>query len=322
MHLYRQAIALSRIVCKELLKSVMSDKVTDIRTKQIYRVTLLGMFVNMILFAFKLVAGIIGRSGAMIADAVHSASDFVTDIVVLAFVRISAKPRDDDHKWGHGKYETLASLIIGVALFAVGIEILIDSAEKIAAVVAGEVLPRPGAIAIIAAAVSILVKEALYQWSVRVGKQLDSPSVVANAWHHRSDALSSIGALLGIGCAYFLGEKWRIADPIAAIVVVALIIKVAYDLCRTALAELLEKSLPRDVEDEILAIISAMPNVYKPHNLRTRRIGANIAIEVHIRVDGSMTVHDSHEISRDIEQALREKYGAQTAVAIHVEPLK
>ena len=280
------------------------------------------MFVNMILFAFKLVAGIIGRSGAMIADAVHSASDFVTDIVVLAFVRISAKPRDDDHKWGHGKYETLASLIIGVALFAVGIEILIDSAEKIAAVAAGEVLPRPGAIAIIAAAVSILVKEALYQWSVRVGKQLDSPSVVANAWHHRSDALSSIGALLGIGCAYFLGEKWCIADPIAAIVVAALIIKVAYDLCRTALAELLEKSLPREVEDEILAIISAMPNVYKPHNLRTRRIGANIAIEVHIRVDGSMTVHDSHEISRDIEQALREKYGAQTAVAIHVEPLK
>ena len=300
----------------------MSDKVTDIRTKQIYRVTLLGMFVNMILFAFKLVAGIIGRSGAMIADAVHSASDFVTDIVVLAFVRISAKPRDDDHKWGHGKYETLASLIIGVALFAVGIEILVDSAEKIAAVVAGEVLPRPGAIAIIAAAVSILAKEALYQWSVRVGKQLDSPSVVANAWHHRSDALSSIGALLGIGCAYFLGEKWRIADPIAAIVVAALIIKVAYDLCRTALAELLEKSLPREVEDEILAIISTTPNVYKPHNLRTRRIGANIAIEVHIRVDGSMTVNDSHEISRDIEQALREKYGAQTAVAIHVEPLK
>ena len=300
----------------------MSDKVTDIRTKQIYRVTLLGMFVNMILFAFKLVAGIIGRSGAMIADAVHSASDFVTDIVVLAFVRISAKPRDDDHKWGHGKYETLASLIIGVALFAVGIEILVDSAEKIAAVVAGEVLPRPGAIAIIAAAVSILAKEALYQWSVRVGKQLDSPSVVANAWHHRSDALSSIGALLGIGCAYFLGEKWRIADPIAAIVVAALIIKVAYDLCHTALAELLEKSLPREVEDEILAIISTTPNVYKPHNLRTRRIGANIAIEVHIRVDGSMTVNDSHEISRDIEQALREKYGAQTAVAIHVEPLK
>lgn len=300
----------------------MSDKAADIRTKQIYRVTLLGMFVNMVLFAFKLVAGIIGRSGAMIADAVHSASDFATDIVVLAFVRISAKPRDDDHDWGHGKYETLASLIIGVALFAVGVEILVDSAEKITAVAAGEVLPRPGVIAMVAAAVSIVVKEALYQYTVRVGRKVDSPSVIANAWHHRSDALSSIGALLGIGCAYFLGEKWRIADPIAAIVVAALIIKVAYDLCRTALAELLEKSLSREVEDEILAIISATPNVYKPHNLRTRRIGSNIAIEVHIRVDGSMTVHDSHEISREIERALRSKYGEQTAVAIHVEPLK
>lgn len=280
------------------------------------------MFVNILLFAFKLVAGIVGRSGAMIADAVHSASDFATDIVVLAFVRISTKPRDDDHDWGHGKYETLASLIIGVALFAVGVEILVDSAEKIAAVAAGELLPRPGVIAIIAAAVSIVAKEVLYQYTVRVGRKLSSPSVIANAWHHRSDALSSIGALLGIGCAYFLGDKWRIADPIAAIVVAALIIKVAYDLCRTALAELLEKSLPLDVENEILAIISAIPNVYKPHNLRTRRIGANIAIEVHIRVDGSMTVHASHEISREIERALRGKYGEQTAVAIHIEPLK
>ncbi len=280
------------------------------------------MFVNMLLFVFKLVAGIVGRSGAMIADAVHSASDFATDIVVLAFVRISSKPRDDDHKWGHGKYETLASLIIGVALFAVGVDILLDSAEKIKAVAGGEVLPRPGVIAIVAAAISIVVKEVLYQYTVRRGKKLDSPSVVANAWHHRSDALSSIGALLGVGAAYFLGEKWRIADPIAAIVVAALIIKVAIDLCRTALAELLEKSLPHEVESEILEIISATPSVYKPHNLRTRRIGSNIAIEVHIRVDGSMTVQDSHEISRDIEQALRARFGENTAVAIHIEPLK
>ena len=280
------------------------------------------MFVNMVLFLFKLVAGFVGRSGAMIADAVHSASDFVTDVVVLAFVRISAKPRDDDHKWGHGKYETLASLLIGVALFAVGVDILMDSADKIKAVANGEVLPRPGAIALIAAAVSVVVKEALYQWTLCKGKKLNSPSVVANAWHHRSDALSSVGALAGIGLAYFLGEEWRIADPIAAIVVAALIIKVAIDLCRTALAELLEKSLPREVEEEILSIISATPNVHKPHNLRTRRIGSNIAIEVHIRVDGAMTVYDSHEISKDIERALRARFGEQTAVAIHIEPLK
>lgn len=295
---------------------------TEIRTKQIYRVTLLGMFVNMVLFAFKLVAGLVGRSGAMIADAVHSASDFATDIVVLAFVRISAKPRDDDHHWGHGKYETLASLIIGIALFTVGVEILLDSAEKITAVTKGEVLPRPGAIAIVAAALSIVAKELLYRYTIHIGKQTESPSVVANAWHHRSDALSSIGALLGIGAAYFLGEKWRIADPIAAIVVAALIMKVAIDLCRTALAELLEKSLPRAVEEEILSIILATPNVYKPHNLRTRRIGADIAIEVHIRVEGNMTVNESHEISKQIEIALRDRFGERTAVAIHIEPLK
>ena len=300
----------------------MQNSTTDKRAKQIYRVTLLGMFVNMALFVFKLVAGIVGRSGAMIADAIHSASDFVTDIIVLAFVRISAKPRDDDHHWGYGKYETLASLIIGIALFAVGVEILIDSGEKIKAVVEGEVLPRPGAIALIAAAVSIVAKEALYQWTVRVGKRVESPSVVANAWHHRSDALSTVGALIGIGVAYFLGEEWRIADPIAEIVVAALIIKVAIELGRNALAELLEKSLPRDVEEEILSIISATPNVYKPHNLRTRRIGADIAIEVHIRVEATMTVLDSHEISKQIERALRDRFGERTAVAIHIEPLK
>ena len=300
----------------------MKNGTTDIRTKQLYRVTILGLFVNALLFVFKLVAGVVGRSGAMIADAAHSASDLATDVVVLGFVRISSKPRDDDHKWGHGKYETLASLIIGIALFAIAAEFFIESAEKIKAVSNGAVLPRPGAIAIIAAAVSVVAKEVLYRYTIRKGKALESPSVVANAWHHRSDALSSIGALIGIGLAYFLGEEWRIADPIAEIVVAALIVNVSIDLCRTALAELLEKSLPCAVEEEILQIISATPNVYNPHNLRTRRIGADIAIEVHIRVEGSMSVYDSHEISKEIERALRERYGDHTAVAIHIEPLK
>lgn len=295
---------------------------TDKRTQQIYRVTLLGMFVNMALFLFKLVAGIVGRSGAMVADAVHSASDFATDIVVLTFVRISAKPRDKDHAWGHGKYETFASLIIGTTLFVVGFDILKESIEKIVAFINGEEIPRPGVIAIVAAAVSIAAKELLFRYTSRVGRKLESQSVVANAWHHRSDALSSIGALLGISAAYFLGEKWRIADPIAAIVVAALLAKVAYTLCRRAVEELLEKSLPRTVEEEIINIISSTPRVYKPHNLRTRRIGANVAIEVHIRVEGSMTVNESHDISRDIEERLRKHFGSETAIAIHIEPMK
>ena len=169
---------------------------------------------------------------------------------------------------------------------------------------------------------SILVKEILYRYTVRVGRRIDSPSVVANAWHHRSDALSSLGTLLGIGCAFFLGDKWRIADPIAALIVSVFIFKIAFDLIRTGLGELLEQSLPEEVEKEILGIVAANPRVREPHNLRTRRIGAAIAIEVHVRMDGKMTVEESHELTVDIEQRLRERFGEGTMIAIHVEPVK
>ena len=292
------------------------------REKEIYKVTIVGGIGNLLLLIFKFIAGFLSHSAAMIADAVHSLSDFLTDIVVMTFVRISSKEEDENHHYGHGKFETLATVIIGIVLFAVGFGIMKNGITSIIDVAKGKTLESPGIIALIAAVVSIIVKEVLYRYTVIKGKKLNSPSVIANAWHHRSDALSSIGALVGIGLAYFLGEKWCIADPIAAIVVAALIIKVAIDLCSTALAELLEKSLPRATEEEIISIISATPNVYKPHNLRTRRIGSNIAIEVHIRVDGSMTVQDSHEISREIEHSLRARFGEQTAVAIHIEPLK
>jgi cation diffusion facilitator family transporter len=280
------------------------------------------MFVNMALFAFKLVAGIVGRSGAMIADAVHSASDFATDIVVLAFVRISAKPRDDDHKWGHGKYETLASLLIGVALFGVAVELFMDSAEKIEAVANGETLERPGVIAIVAAAVSIVAKEILYRYTLACARNVDSSMLKANAWHHRSDALSSVATLVGIAGARFLGEQWLILDPIAAIVVGALIIKVAVDMIRPNLDELLERSLPAEVEGEILRIVSSEEGVADPHNLRTRRVGPNIVVDIHIRLDGGMTVCESHEITRRIESHLRDRFGAGTIVTLHVEPLR
>ena len=295
---------------------------SDGRTKKIYRVTILGMLVNILLFIFKLVAGILGRSGAMIADAVHSASDFATDIVVLVFVRISSKPRDDDHKWGHGKYETLASLIIGVALFAVGIEIFVDSAEKIAAVIAGEIIPRPGAIAIVAAATSIIAKEALYQYTMRVGRKIDSPSVIANAWHHRSDALSSIGTMIGIGGAIWLGEKWRILDPLAAVVVSLFIVKVAVELIKPCIDELVERSLPEEVENRIYELILSFPQVSSPHHLRTRRIGSYIAIEVHVRMDGAMPLSEAHGLASSIEARLKEEFGKNTHVGIHMEPTK
>lgn len=294
----------------------------DCRKREIYRVTFVGLVVNLVLSLLKLAAGVVGRSGAMVADAVHSFSDLATDIVVIAFARISAKPRDTDHDYGHGKYETLATIIISIALGVVGTGILVNSIRGIRTVIDGGLLPRPGAVALVAAVVSILVKEILYRYTVRVGRRIDSPSVVANAWHHRSDALSSLGTFLGIGCAFFLGDKWRIADPIAALIVSVFIFKIAFDLIRTGLGELLEQSLPEEVEKEILGIVAANPRVREPHNLRTRRIGAAIAIEVHVRMDGKMTVEESHELTVDIEQRLRERFGEGTMIAIHVEPVK
>ena len=294
----------------------------EIRKRRIYRVTLVGFVVNLVLSFAKLAAGIVGRSGAMIADAVHSFSDLATDVVVIAFVRISSKPRDDGHDYGHGKYETLATIIISLALGVVGAGILVNSIRDIRVVVDGGLLPRPGLIALVAAVLSIVAKEILYRYTVREGRAVDSPSVVANAWHHRSDALSSLGTLVGIACAYFLGQKWRIADPIAALIVAVFIFKVAFDLIRTGLDELLECSLPADVEQEILQIVAADPGVWEPHNLRTRRIGASIAIEVHVRMDGAMTVAQSHALTVDIEHRLRARFGEGTMIAIHVEPMK
>lgn len=299
----------------------MSDT-SEIRIRRIYRVTFIGFVVNLVLSLLKLVAGVFGRSGAMIADAVHSFSDLATDIVVIVFARISAKPRDDGHDYGHGKYETLATILISIALGIVGVGILADSIRAIRVVIDGGLLPRPGLIALVAAVLSIAAKEILYRYTVREGRAIDSPSVVANAWHHRSDALSSLGTLVGIGCAYFLGERWRIADPIAALIVAVFIFKIAFDLIRTGLGELLEKSLPEETEQEILRIVTADPAVREPHNLRTRRIGAAIAIEVHVRVDGAMTVACSHALTVAIERRLRARFGEGTMIAIHVEPIK
>ena len=292
------------------------------REKSIYRVTWIGSIVNFLLLIFKFIAGVLGHSSALVADAVHSLSDFVTDIIVIVFVKISGKPEDDDHRYGHGKYETLATALIGVALFAVGIGLLVGGATKVADVINGAVLPAPSMIALIAAAVSIVSKEILYRYTVRVGKNLNSQAVVANAWHHRSDAFSSIGTLIGIGGAIFLGEKWRILDPIAASVVSAFIIKVAVDLVKPAIDELLERSLPAETEKRILDIIAAFPEVSSPHHLRTRRIGNHIAIEVHLRMDGQTTLENAHTVSTDVEKCLKAEFGPDTHIGIHMEPVK
>ncbi len=282
----------------------------------------MGFFTNLLLSVGKIAAGIVGRSGAMIADGIHSVSDFVTDLVVMIFVRVSAMPKDEDHDYGHGKFETLATIIIGLALFCVAVGIFWKNVNLVAAVANGQSIEQPEAIAFAAAAISILVKEALYRYTRWVGEKVNSQVVVANAWHHRSDALSSIATLLGIGGAYFIGDKWCILDPIAAIAVSVLIAKVAYDLIKPGIGEMLERSLPKEQEDEIEQIVLSNKHFSDVHNLKTRRIGSGIAIELHVRVPGNMTVSESHEATVDVERRLREHYGQRTQVILHVEPVK
>ena len=284
--------------------------------------TLYGSVVNLVLVLFKFVAGVLGRSAAMIADSIHSLSDFATDIVVLLFVHISHKPKDKSHDYGHGKFETLATTLIGVALFAVAVGIFIDGAKKIAFWAHGGTLIVPGTLALWAALVSILLKELTYQYTHRKAEQLQSQAMKANAWHHRSDALSSVGTAIGIGGAILLGERWAVLDPIASIAVGAMIVKVAIDLLRSGMGELMEQSLPESVENEIIEIAQSVPDVSKPHELCTRRIGNHYAIEMHILIDGDMSLKEAHTKATEIEHRLKERYGEETHVAIHVEPLE
>ncbi len=293
-----------------------------VREAGIYRVTLVGSVVNLLLLVFKFVAGILGHSAAMLADAVHSLSDFVTDIIVIVFVRISSKPEDEGHDYGHGKYETLATAIIGLILLFVGFGILWNGATSIWDFWQGGELKEPGMLALWAALASILFKELLYQYTVLKGRWLNSQAVVANAWHHRSDALSSIGTAVGIGGAILLGEQWLVLDPLAAVVVSLFIMKVAIQLLVPCVEELLEKSLPAEVEEKIKQEILAFPGVTSPHHLRTRRIGSSYAIEVHIRMDGQITLEEAHHTATAIENRLKSEFGSRTYINIHVEPVK
>ena len=292
------------------------------REQQIYKVTLVGSVGNVLLLTFKFIAGTLGHSSAMIADAVHSLSDFITDLIVLAFVKISAKPQDESHDYGHGKFETFATFFVGLALLAAAAGIIISGGLKLVNWLGGEQLEAPGQLALWAALLSILVKEGLFRYTIHSGKALDSQAVIANAWHHRSDALSSIGAAVGIGGAILLGDRWTVLDPIASIVVGFMLVKVAFSLLRSSIGELTEESLPQATELEIEGIINSFPDVFEPHNMRTRRIGNHIAIETHLRMDGNLSLNEAHERATAIENKLKERFGSATHVTIHMEPTK
>lgn len=292
------------------------------RQQSIYKVTLMGSIVNMILLIGKFTAGILGNSAAMIADAVHSLSDFLTDIVVIVFVRLSNKPADCDHDYGHGKYETVATSIIGIALAVVGVMLGWNGTEKIISFFRDEPQQAPEIIALIAALVSIAAKEWVFRVTRNVADEVKSQALEANAWHHRSDALSSVGTALGIGGAILLGGQWAVLDAVAAVIVSVMIIQTAARLLRQASGELLEESLPKETEDMITEIVCRDKAVRDVHNLHTRKIGNNIAIEMHLRLPGEITLTEAHLHASAIEQALREEFGNATHIMLHMEPIK
>ena len=290
------------------------------RSKEIYKVTIIGGIINVVLLLFKFVAGFLGNSAAMMADAVHSLSDFVTDAIVIIFIRISGKPQDKSHDYGHGKYETLALTIIGMMLLAVAMAIVYGGLTKIISWAKGEPLEAPGMLALWAALLSIVLKEGIYRYSMVKAHQLNSQAVEANAWHHRSDALSSVGTAVGIGGAIFLGQRWTVLDPIASIIVGMFILKVSVDLLRNGVGDLMEQSLPDAIENEILQLAASVPGVAGPHDLRTRRLGNHYAIELHILMDGDITLREAHNKADEVEAILRQHYGPDTHIAVHVEP--
>jgi len=283
------------------------------------RCTLVGMSCDVCLSALKIGAGLLGHSSAMLADGIHSISDFVTDTLVYAFVRLSGRGIDEQYRYGRGKFETLAAFLISIILVVVALGLLVEGAGDVWAAMQGQVLERPDTIALAVGLIAIVVKEGLYRFTRHESHATSSTALGAYAWHHRADALSTAATLLGVAGAMFLGERWRVLDPLAAIAVSVLILVLAYRLGRPAVEELLEVSLPHEEVERIGDIVSGVEGVKAFHNLRTRRNGQLRVVDMHIKVDGTLNVVQSHNITRQIESRLREALG-NVMTNIHVEP--
>lgn len=294
---------------------------TNKRFDKAGKVIWVGFFSNLALTLLKLIAGVLGKSAAMVADGIHSVSDIITDLVIAGSLKVAAKPSDGNHKYGHGKVETLAAAFVGGVLFMVGAGVLYSGTFKIIGHFGDSPLQRPGMIALYAALFSIAIKEVLFRYTLVWGKRIDSTVLKANAWHHRSDVYSSLGTLLGIAGAIFLGQQWVVLDPIAAVVVSFFIFKVAISIIREALLELIETSLPQKSEREILEIARNIKGVYNPHDLKTRKIGSNIAIDMHIYVQQDLNIKEAHDITVSLENKLRQRYGEDTHISVRTEPL-
>jgi cation diffusion facilitator family transporter len=281
------------------------------RLRVLSRVTVLAAFANLVLVVVKGGVGLVGGSSVLVADAVHSLSDLATDVVALFSLRVAAKPPDEDHPYGHGRYETLGTAILGVILLCAAAGITWEASSRFGQEVV------PAGITLWVAGLSIAVKEALFQITIRVGRRHESPLVVANAWHQRSDALSSVAALAGIAGARM---GFPILDPAAAVVVAALIAKMAVSLLAGAIREVTDTALQREMLRDLGAGIRQLPGVVNLHELRARRMGPRTLVDLHVQVDASTTVSDGHQVAERVRQFVFREHGGVSEVLVHIDP--
>lgn len=285
------------------------------RTHEGRRITIIGTLVNIILILLKISGGILGKSQGLIADAVHSVSDLFTDLIVLTGLRIGVKEPDEDHPFGHARIETLASSIVGLALIATALYLGIKSAINIYR--HNEYHPSP--IALYCAGFSVVMKETLYHYTVRIGRRLKNRLILANAWHHRSDSLSSIAVLVGVALA-IINPDWHILDSFAAILVSFFIIKVGLDILADTLKEFTDKAPPPDVINNIKACALEVEGVLGVHDLKVRTSGGLYQTEIHIVVDGELSVNEGHTIAKRVESCLKNNMDDFENVIIHIDP--
>ena len=279
------------------------------------KLSLVGIFGNVVLAGFKLFAGILGKSGAMISDAVHSLSDVFATLVAYIGVLLSKQPEDAEHPYGHERLECVASLILGLILAGTGLGIGYSGVHKL---LVKEEIDIPTILPLVAAVVSIVVKEAMFWYTMYYAKKMDSAAFKADAWHHRSDALSSIGSFIGIGLARM---GFPIMDPIASLVICLFILKVAYEISKDALDKMLDTSCGKDMEDQIRAYIEKQPGVERIDLLHTRQFGNKIYIDLEIAAKGEITLFEAHEIAESVHSGVEKEFPKVKHIMIHVNPV-
>ena len=295
---------------KKIDKNLESSREAIVR-----QVTWIGLLINLTLACIKFAAGYFGRSQALIADAIHSLTDTTTDVAVIAGSHFWSRPPDESHPYGHRRLETLVTVFIGLMLGAAGIGIGWDAVSALRE----KSSTPPGWIALVAAMVSILTKEILYRWTAVAGKKIKSPALAANAWHHRTDAISSIPVLIAVGGALIF-PSWSFLDLVGAVVVSIFVMYAALKITWPGISELIDAGAPRDIQKKITEIACNNPGVHEVHKVRTRYISTSILVDMHIVVEGSISVREGHAIADEVENHIIDRIQNVLGVVIHVDP--